>query len=129
MQTDTTLLAMLTVFQVKHFAADYLMQPAWMLAGKGDFRRVGGYAHAAIHAAGSLPAYAIVGLGTGQTTLLMAGEFAAHYIIDFGKAGLSSRAHASPAEQIYWSMHGADQLLHQLTYAALLAVSGMWMPA
>src|SRR5262245_25372836 len=51
-------LAMLALFfilfiglEVKHYIADYFLQPAWMLVGKGDLRHPGGYAHAAVHAA------------------------------------------------------------------------------
>ncbi len=29
---------------------DYFLQPRWMLGGKGDFRKIGGYAHAGVHA-------------------------------------------------------------------------------
>src|SRR6478736_1798714 len=36
--------------ELKHYIADYFLQPGWMLAGKGDFRQPGGYAHAAVHA-------------------------------------------------------------------------------
>jgi hypothetical protein len=57
----TAMVVMLICFQVKHFVADYLLQPAWVLSGKGDMRRSGGYVHAGIHAIGSLPAFLIAG--------------------------------------------------------------------
>ncbi len=125
MQIETAAIAMLTCFQVKHFIADYLLQPAWMLEGKGDLRCIGGYAHAGIHAVGSLPAYLIVGLGLAETVWLMAAEFAVHYAIDFGKANLSSHVHAGPDTRLYWSLHGADQLMHQLTYVGLMLAVGL----
>jgi hypothetical protein len=108
------------LFQVKHFVADYLLQPGWLLRGKGDMRRAGGYVHAAIHAAGSLPALMIAGLGAAQLAALAIAEFAVHYAIDFSKASLSSRSLAGPETQSYWTLHGADQLMHQMTYAALI---------
>ncbi|MBN9053789.1 MAG: DUF3307 domain-containing protein, partial [Rhizobiales bacterium] len=37
--------------ELKHYIADYFLQPGWMLGGKGDFRKTGGYAHAGVHAA------------------------------------------------------------------------------
>ena len=120
MQTVMLMVAVLTCFQVKHFAADYLLQPAWMLRGKDDLYDPGGYAHAGLHAIGSLPALAIAGLGFTSILALTALEFITHYGIDFGKARLSARHHFSPASQSYWAMHGADQLLHHLTYAALI---------
>ena len=57
---------MLLCFQVKHFVADYLLQPGWMLRGKGDMSGVGGYVHAGVHALGSLPAFLLAGLGSAR---------------------------------------------------------------
>lgn len=31
--------------EVKHFVADYFLQPGWVLAGKGSFAQPGGYVH------------------------------------------------------------------------------------
>ena len=36
--------------ELKHYIADYFLQPAWILNGKGNLRQWGGYAHAALHA-------------------------------------------------------------------------------
>jgi len=120
MQTATTIIAMLLCFQVKHFVADYLLQPGWMLQGKGDMRLAGGYVHAGLHALGSLPALLVAGLGGQQVAILAAAEFAIHYGIDFTKAGLSRRSHVGPDSRAYWALHGADQLMHQLTYVGLV---------
>jgi hypothetical protein len=122
--------AMLVCFQVKHFLADYLLQPGWMLDGKGDLRRSGGYVHAGLHAFGSLPALMIAGLGGVWTGILCATEFAVHYAIDYSKASLSRRVAAGPGTRNYWTLHGADQLMHQMTYAALIvAAQAVQMPA
>src|SRR5215207_3419881 len=51
--------------ELKHFVADYLMQPGWMLSGKGNIFHPGGYAHAAIHAALSLVVLLLVGTPLG----------------------------------------------------------------
>ena len=119
MQT-TTIIAMLLCFQAKHFVADYLLQPGWMLRGKGDMRLAGGYVHAGLHALGSLPALLVAGLGSDEIAALAVAEFAIHYGIDFTKAGLSRRSRAGPDSRAYWALHGADQLVHQLTYVGLL---------
>jgi hypothetical protein len=130
MQMMVLTIAMLICFQVKHFVGDYMLQPGWMRSGKGDMRRAGGYAHAGIHAFGSLPALMIAGLDAPQLAALLAAEFALHYAIDFSKASLSSRSLAGPDTQAYWTLHGADQLMHQMTYAGLiLAVQVMQIPA
>ena len=130
MQMMVLTIAMLVCFQVKHFMADYMLQPGWMRSGKGDLRRAGGYAHAAIHAVGSLPALAIAGLGAAPMAALFTAELATHYVIDYSKASLSSRSLAGPDTQAYWTLHGADQLMHQMTYAGLiLAAQVMEIPA
>lgn len=123
MQVLTLATIMLVWFQVKHFVADYLMQPKWVLGGKGSMRRAGGYVHAGVHAVGSVPAYLIAGLGATEIAVLVLAEFVIHYAIDFCKIGLSRRSHAGPDKASYWAMHGADQLAHQLTYAGLIYVA------
>lgn len=123
MQVLTLATVMLVCLQVKHFVADYLLQPHWVLTGKGDMRKSGGYVHAGIHAIGSIPAYLIAGLGAVEVGALMLAEFVIHYIIDYSKAGMSSRSHAGPDKAVYWAMHGADQFAHQLTYAGLIYVA------
>jgi hypothetical protein len=120
MQMPELIIAVLVWLQVKHFVADYLLQPHWLLKDKGDVRRIGGYLHAGIHAVGSIPAYLVAGLGATALGSLVLAEFVVHYVIDFFKAGLSGRSHAGPDKLAYWALHGADQLLHQLTYAALI---------
>ena len=43
-----------------------------------------------------------------------------HYVIDFIKADLSLRSKSGPDTALYWALHGADQLAHQLTYVGLV---------
>ncbi|WP_202310076.1 DUF3307 domain-containing protein [Mesorhizobium sp. L-8-10] len=123
MQMTTVTLAMLLCFQLKHFVADYLLQPGWIRRGKGDMRCFGGYAHAGLHAFGSLPAFLIAGLEPGAILLLCAAEFTVHYATDHTKDGLSGRSGAGPDSAAYWALHGADQCLHQLTYVGLVFVA------
>lgn len=120
MQLATMTVLMLIWLQVKHYVADYLMQPKWVLFAKGDMRRAGGYVHAAIHAVGSIPAYLIAGLELVDIAILCVAEFVVHYLVDFIKVDLSARSKGGPDTMIYWALHGGDQLLHQLTYAGLI---------
>ncbi|APO75871.1 hypothetical protein AM571_CH03070 [Rhizobium etli 8C-3] len=114
-------ISLLIWLQVKHFVADYLLQPPWMLEGKGHIRNPGGYVHAAIHAVGSFPALVFFGLDMGIIFGLGASEFAIHYAIDHAKA-IHSRQHSGDImTRAFWAAHGADQLLHHLTYAGILA--------
>ena len=61
--------------ELKHFVADYLLQPGWILAGKGDFRKPGGYAHAGIHVAFSALVLAIAGTPLAPLLAIIAAEF------------------------------------------------------
>ena len=126
MHLVTVAIAMLLCFQLKHFVADYLLQPAWVLRGKGDVRQIGGYAHAAVHALGSLPAFLIAGLSALQILAFLVAEFAIHYVIDYSKAAISRRKPAGPTTRFYWALHGADQLMHQLTYTGLIYAALAW---
>ncbi len=112
--------AMLACMQLKHFLADYVLQPAWIIYGKGDFRMLGGYVHAAVHAFGTIPALMIAGTGSVRIIILVLAEFVVHYLIDYTKAVLSRRSRADATTRAFWAMHGADQLMHQLTYAVLI---------
>jgi Protein of unknown function (DUF3307) len=119
MHLVTVTIAMLLIFQVKHYVADYLLQPGWVLKDKGDFRRPGGYVHAGVHALGSLPAFFVAGLGFMEIAAFAVAEFVIHFAIDHTKARLSRDSKSGPNTRAFWAMHGADQLMHQLTYAGL----------
>jgi len=115
-----TTVAMLACIQLKHFVVDYVLQPAWILRGKGDFRMVGGYVHAGGHALGTVPALMLAGGGGQRIAILVLAEFVVHYLIDYAKALVSRHCRADATTRAYWAMHGADQLMHQLTYALLI---------
>jgi Protein of unknown function (DUF3307) len=120
MDTASFATSVLVGLQLKHFVADYLLQPPWILRGKGSFRRIGGYVHAGIHALGSLPVLLFSAIGFGTCLAIVAAEFVIHYLIDYAKAAWSKRSPVDVTDSAFWARHGADQLLHQLTYAAMM---------
>jgi hypothetical protein len=113
---------LLVGLEVKHYLADYFLQPAWMLSGKGDFRRPGGYAHAAVHV--GLSAVVLLLAGTPPVTLglLAIAEYVVHYALDYSKIHYSRGVHVDTNPRRFWALHGVDQLTHQLTYAAMIFV-------
>jgi hypothetical protein len=123
MDSAVSLIGLLAWLQTKHFAADYLLQPGWVLRGKGDLHHPGGYAHAAIHAAGTVPGLWLCGLDAMTVMVLALAEFLIHYLIDHLKALHAHRHPAAVTTRGYWAAHGADQLLHHLTYTGILAVA------
>lgn len=120
MEAMTLPVAMMVLLQIKHFAADYAWQPGWMLAGKGRLSSFGGYAHAGTHALGSIPALALADLQAAQLAAIVAAEFVVHYAIDHAKAELSRVSPAGPDRREFWMLHGADQMMHHLTYAGMI---------
>jgi len=114
---------LLVGLELKHFVADYLLQPGWILAGKGDFRLLGGYAHAGIHAGLSLLLLLAFGTPWAIAAGLFAAEFVIHYALDYSKIAYSRGVHVNTAPSRFWALHGVDQLAHQLTYAAIIYVA------
>ena len=117
------LFGLLIGLEVKHFVADYLLQPSWILAGKGNIFHPGGYAHAGIHAAMSLVVLLAVGTPIGLAAALFAGEFVLHYALDYSKIQYSRGVHVDNMPARFWALHGIDQLAHQLTYVAMVYVA------
>jgi hypothetical protein len=53
---------------------------------------------------------------------ILAAEFALHYHVDWLKEQINKRHALSFNDARYWSVFGADQLIHQMTYVVFLAV-------
>lgn len=110
------------LFEVKHFVCDFVLQTAYQYRNKGNYGHPGGLLHAGLHTAGSLPAVLALQAFGGLAVLVLAGEFFVHYHVDWSKEQINKRFALSFNNNIYWSVFGADQLLHQLTYVVILAV-------
>ena len=115
-----TLLILLILLQVKHMFADFFLQTPKMLAGRGRYAHMGRAQHAAIHAGGSAIALVVLGAPSTFIVVLCVLEWAVHYHIDWAKGAYSDRSGHGPAEAGYWRTFGVDQLLHQLTYVAMI---------
>jgi hypothetical protein len=115
--------------ELKHYVADYFLQPSWIIAGKGDFRQPGGYAHAGIHAALTALVLLVAGAALPLIALIAVGEFGVHYLLDYGKIRYSAGVHITNKPSQFWALHGVDQMLHQLTYAAIIYVVIINLPA
>jgi hypothetical protein len=114
------LFGLLIGLEIKHFVADYLLQPGWILAGKGDFRKPGGYAHAGVHAALTALLLVIFGTPLALAAAVFAVEFVIHYALDYSKIMYSRGVHVDRQPARFWALHGIDQLAHQLTYAGII---------
>ena len=115
--------------ELKHFIADYLMQPSWILGGKGDVMKLGGYVHAGIHGVFSVVLLLIFSTPLWLVGALFVVECVIHYVLDFAKIHYSRGVDIERDAGRYWALHGLDQLFHHLTYAgmiyAVLQVKGL----
>jgi hypothetical protein len=115
---DVIFLALL-LFQIKHFLFDFAFQTTYQVRHKGEYLHPAGITHAGSHALGSIPALWVLT----HVPLLIAGfavfEFLLHYHIDWTKAQIDHRLKPSHTSSLYWTIFGADQLAHQLTYLGM----------
>lgn len=118
-----TLLTALAFLLVKHAAADFFLQTRRQREEKGVYGALGGVQHSAIHAALTLPVYVLLPpVGAGTIAALAAAEFALHYHIDWAKEQIVHRESWTSHDAEFWWAIGVDQMLHGLTYVALMWV-------
>ena len=106
----------------KHFVADYAMQSAWIIKGKRNFLKLGGYLHAGIHAVGTILVFVVFAIPTKLLWGLVVTEFFIHYLIDFMKENIGAGISSDAKPRMFWAINGFDQLLHHLTYIVLVFV-------
>src|SRR5262245_8645285 len=116
-------LAAVAVLMLKHAVADFYLQTAYQYLNKGTYGHPGGFIHAGIHVALTPLVYLVLVPGS----LLIAsgialGEFLLHYHIDWGKEQITQGNGWTPQNRGFWFALGTDQLLHGLTYLAIVAL-------
>jgi hypothetical protein len=116
-------LVLLTLFQLKHFLADYPLQTIEMVREKGIYGRQGGIYHSLIHAVLTFGMLGLVDFTVFPVEYtfafgIAALEFVIHYHIDWSKMQMSKRF--STEDKGFWNWIGFDQLLHHLTYAGFV---------
>ena len=116
------ILLVLVGLEIKHFLADYALQTGWMIRGKSSLFHAGGYIHAAIHVAGTAFILLIAALPLGLIIWLVIAEFVVHFVLDFGKARISKNISSTNRPHLFWTLNGLDQLMHHLTYIAIIFV-------
>lgn len=116
-------LAAIGMLMLKHTAADFFLQTPYQYCNKGIYGHPGGLLHAGIHVALTPLVYLIIA----PASLLLAaaialGEFVLHYHIDWVKEQLTRANNWTPQRPGFWHALGLDQLLHGLTYLAIVAM-------
>lgn len=113
----TIAIQLIIFFQIKHFLADFVWQSPYQYLNKGKYGHPGGILHAFIHGAATF----FILPGIGLALILAVAEAVIHYHIDWAKVKINTRYNLKADNSKYfWWLLGADQLLHQLTYAMLI---------
>jgi len=112
----------LLAFQVKHFICDFMLQTQRQVQNKGIYGHLAGVSHAAFHAVTSLPALFILTANPGVIGVIVVAEFLVHYHCDWLKSNIDRTFKLGMERNVYWMVFGLDQLIHQLTYLAIVFV-------
>jgi hypothetical protein len=119
----SAVIAAFAILSVKHAVADFFLQTPYQYLNKGVYGHPGGLLHAGIHAALTTPAFLVLAPASVLTgSVILAGEFIAHYHIDWLKEGFVKGRILTPETAGYWHALGLDQLAHMLTYVTIIAV-------
>lgn len=117
------ILAAVALLMLKHTVADFYLQTPYQYLNKGKYGHPGGVLHSGIHTALTPLVYLILVPGSllGAGAIALA-EFLLHYHIDWLKEQVTHRNGWTAQDRGFWLALGTDQLLHGLTYIAIIAV-------
>jgi len=112
--------ALLGLF-IKHFICDFPLQMfPWLYQNKGRYLHLGGIVHAGVHGIGTLIVLSFF-LETKLSIFYALIDMLLHYHIDWAKMNLSRHYDLKPNNsEWFWVLLGLDQLLHHLTYFAII---------
>ncbi len=123
MSPAATALFLVFLLQIKHFACDGPLQTKEMVHAKGIYSRPLGILHSAIHGMGTFVVFAAASFDWSTALLFAALDFLIHYHIDYSKENIVRHFGWSIAVPYFWWMIALDQLLHHVSYLALVAYS------
>lgn len=112
--------ALLGLF-IKHFICDFPLQMfPWLYQNKGRYIHPGGIVHAGVHGIGTLIVLSFF-FGIKLSIFYALIDMLLHYHIDWAKMNLSRHYDLKPNNsEWFWVLLGLDQLLHHLTYFAII---------
>ena len=119
-------LAAVAYLLTKHAVADFFLQSETIYRQKGIYGAPVGLLHAFTHILLTAPVFFLFPGGSAALAFgLLGAEFLVHYHIDWAKEQIVRHYGWRFADRQYWGALGFDQLLHGLTYVAILWV---WLP-
>lgn len=103
----------LIAFIIKHFLADFPLQPSYQWMNKGKYGHPGGLLHAAIHGIMTLAICIVFSI----PLWLALADALIHYHVDWIKMQLRWK----PDNKYFWWALGIDQMVHYLTYVWIMS--------
>jgi Protein of unknown function (DUF3307) len=116
------ILTAMLAFQFKHFICDFVLQPYAMVLKKGIYLHPWGLLHAGLHVVGSIPAVLMLTRAPPVVATVLIGEFLIHYHTDWLKSQIDKWLQLDNRSTLHWVIFGADQLIHNATYVAMIYV-------
>jgi hypothetical protein len=114
------ILTAVAILLTKHAVADFYLQTPFQYLNKGVYGHPGGFVHAGVHVALTPLVYLVLVPGSLLIAgAIAAGEFLVHYHIDWLKEQATHSL--TPRDRGFWYALGTDQLVHGLTYLAIVA--------
>jgi len=120
-----SLILLYTLFRLKHFICDFLLQTDWMALTKGRPGKEGYralFSHAGVHAIGTLIIAVIFAPSLWWLGPL---DFIVHACVDRIKGVFTYKHGWTPSDKMFWWTLGADQEAHNFTHFAYIVV--IWM--
>jgi hypothetical protein len=116
------ILALLFLFQIKHWYADFKIQTYMQTVKKGVWMDLTGVSHSLDHVWGTLLILIIFSIfhPISALTIILVGivEGIVHYLIDYTKVKYGCKDNTKP---LFWNQFGLDQLAHQASYLLIVA--------
>ena len=114
-------LTIISLFILKHFIVDFLLQTPYQFLNKGVYGHWGGIVHSGLHGFFTF----IVMLMISPTSAIIAAiiDILVHYHIDWAKVNITQSMKWKPdTNPEFWWLLGLDQLFHYLTYLGICAI-------
>ena len=112
----------LCIFQVKHFVCDFVLQTRYQFSNKGFYGHPGGLLHTGLHGIASIPALLVFTRSPAMIGVIVVAEMIVHYHTDWLKETVDRHMKWTYSDAAYWRVFGADQVVHQFTYLAIVAI-------
>lgn len=114
-------ITLFTLLFVKHFLVDFLLQTKYQWSNKHKLGHPGGILHVFLHIAATVLVIGDYVPNMEVMGIVLLFEAVAHYFIDWAKMNISMKYELDPTKHAIWfHLLGLDQLLHYLTYSAMI---------